>query len=123
MIIKTSTFPHGPAKYADQDTIVQRLQVVSGRLQFVDDYVGALVDNDEYFVPERAIEPSKPRTGDAILTWMEENGIDAEFYYDVDMLCESVVLSNKHGQDLVTYPYGEGCLREACEFLMDQENI
>ncbi len=121
MIIKTATYPYGPAKHLDGDTLVQRLQVVAGQQRFVDDYVGALCDGDEYWISERVPDKPKKRTGDQILTWMEESGIDAEFYYDVDMRCESVVLSNKHAQDLVTYPYGTGCLREAAEFVMDQE--
>ena len=52
---------------------------------------------------------------------MEENGIDPEFQYDVDMRPESVILYSKHGQSLVTYPYDKGCLREAAEFVMDQK--
>jgi uncharacterized protein RhaS with RHS repeats len=65
-------------------------------------------------------EPKK-RTGDQILTWLEDNGVDMEFDYDINMSTESLVLSGKHGQTLVTYPYGKGCVREACEFVMDQE--
>ena len=52
---------------------------------------------------------------------MTENFIDAEYEYNTDMMPEAVVLYNKHGQTLVTYPYGEACVREACEFVMDQE--
>ena len=121
MIIKTATYPYGPAKHLDADTLVQRLQVVAGQQRFVDDYVGALCDGDEYWISERVPDKPKKRTGDQILTWLEENGIDPEFQYDVDMRCESVILYNKHGQSLVTYPYGTGCLREACEFVMDQQ--
>jgi hypothetical protein len=122
MIIKTSTYPLGPANHMDSDTIVQRLQEVSGQQRFVDDYVGALCDGDEYWISGRVPDKPKKRTGDQILAWIEDRGIDAEFDYDVDMRCESVILYSKHGQPLVTYPYGEGCVREACEFLMDQED-
>ncbi len=121
MIIKTATYPYGPAKHMDADTLVQRLQVVSGHQRFVDDYVGSLCDGDEYWISERVPDKPKRRTGEQILTWMEENGIDPEFQYDVDMRPESVILYSKHGQSLVTYPYDKGCLREAAEFVMDQK--
>ena len=121
MIIKTATYPYGPAKHLDGDTLVQRLQVVSGQQRFVDDYVGSLCDGDEYWISERVPDKPKKRTGDQILAWMEENGIDPEFQYDVDMRPESVILYSKHGQSLVTYPYDKGCLREAAEFVMDQK--
>ena len=121
MIIKTATYPYGPAKHMDADTLVQRLQVVSGHQRFVDDYVGSLCDGDEYWISERVSDKPKKRTGDQILAWMEENGIDPEFQYDVDMRPESVILYSKHGQSLVTYPYDKGCLREAAEFVMDQK--
>jgi hypothetical protein len=121
MIIKTATYPYGPAKHMDADTLVQRLQVVSGQQRFVDDYVGSLCDGDEYWISERVSDKPKKRTGDQILAWMEENGIDPEFQYDVDMRPESVILYSKHGQSLVTYPYDKGCLREAAEFVMDQK--
>ena len=120
MIIKTATYPYGPAKHMDADTLVQRLQVVSGHQRFVDDYVGSLCDGDEYWISERVSDKPKKRTGDQILAWMEENGIDPEFQYDVDMRPESVILYSKQGQSLVTYPYDKGCLREAAEFVMDQ---
>ena len=121
MIIKTATYPYGPAKHMDADTLVQRLQVISGQQRFVDDYVGSLCDGDEYWISERVPDKPKKRTGDQILAWMEENGIDPEFQYDVDMRPESVILYSKHGQSLVTYPYDKGCLREAAEFVMDQK--
>jgi len=35
MIIRTATYPYGPANRMDGDTIVQRLQVVAGRPRFV----------------------------------------------------------------------------------------
>jgi hypothetical protein len=120
MIIKTATYPYGPAKHMDADTLVQRLQVVSGYQRFVDDYAGSLSEGEEYWIPGVHIK-SRKRTGDQILAWMEDSGIDPEFQYDVDMRPESVILYNKHGQSLVTYPYGTGCLREAAEFVMDQE--
>ena len=121
MIIKTATYPYGPAKHLDADTLVQRLQVISGQQRFVDDYVGSLCDGDEYWISERVPDKPKRRTGEQILTWMEENGIDMEFDYDVDMTFGSIVLYSKHGQSLVTYPYGKDCFREACEFVMDQQ--
>ena len=121
MIIKTATYPYGPAKHLDADTLVQRLQVISGQQRFVDDYVGSLCDGDEYWISERVSDKPKKRTGDQILAWMEENGVDPEFQYDVDMRPESVILYSKHGQSLVTYPYDKGCLREAAEFVMDQK--
>jgi len=121
MIIKTATYPYGPAKHLDGDTLVQRLQVIAGHQRFVDDYVGSLCDGDEYWISERVPDKPKKRTGDQILTWIEENGIDMEFDYDVDMAFGSIVLYNKHGQSLVTYPYGKDCFREAAEFVMDQE--
>ena len=121
MIIKTATYPYGPAKHMDADTLVQRLQVISGQQRFVDDYVGSLCDGDEYWISDRVSEKPKKRTGDQILSWLEESGIDPEFQYDVDMRPESVILYSKHGQSLVTYPYDKGCLREACEFVMDQQ--
>ena len=120
MIIKTATYPYGPAKHMDGDTLVQRLQVVSGHQRFVDDYAGSLSEGDEYWIPGVHMK-SKKRTGDQILTWLEESNIDPEFQYDVDMRPESVILYSKQGQSLVTYPYGTGCLREACEFVMDQQ--
>jgi len=120
MIIKTATYPYGPAKHLDADTLVQRLQVVAGQQRFVDDYAGSLSEGEEYWIPGVHMK-SKKRTGDQILAWMEDSGIDPEFQYDVDMRPESVILYNKHGQSLVTYPYGTGCLREAAEFVMDQE--
>jgi hypothetical protein len=121
MIIKTATYPYGPAKHMDADTLVQRLQVISGQQRFVDDYVGSLCDGDEYWISERVPDKPKKRTGDQILSWLEESGIDPEFQYDVDMRPESVILYSKHGQSLVTYPYDKGCLREAAEFVMDQK--
>jgi len=120
MIIRTSTYPYGPANKMDGNTIVQRLQVVAGRQRFVVDEVGSLCSGDEYWIPGVHMKPGR-RTGDQILSWMAGNFIDSEFEYDTDMMPESVVLYNKHGQTLVTYPYGKDCVREACEFVMDQE--
>ena len=94
---------------------------MSGRLRFVDDYAGRLYDGDEYWIPDVAYRAPKKRTADEILTWMEEEAIDTDFERDVDGCFESVSLYNQSAQKLAAYPYGERCLREACEFVMDQE--
>ena len=53
MLIKTSTYPFGPAnKLADGD-IVQRVQS-NGR--FIDAYKYELIEGDEYYVPTRRVQ-------------------------------------------------------------------
>ena len=95
--------------------------MVAGRLRFVDDYSGSLEDGDEYWIPDVAYRAPQKRTADEILTWMEEAAIDTDFERDVNGFFESVLLWNQSAQKLVSYPYGKDCLREACEFVMDQE--
>ncbi len=119
MIAKTSTYPKGQHWKLDAGDIVQRVETVAGRKRFRDCYVHELTEGDEYWMPEPSEDT--PRTGDVILSWMEENGIENNIDYDIDGKPESIELCSKVGQTLVTYPYGKGCLREACEFIMDLE--
>ena len=119
--IDIHTYPSGPAVRLYDDTLVQRLQVVAGRLRFVDDYAGSLDEGDEYWIPDLVYRAPWRRTADEILNWMEDEAIDTDFERDVDGCFKSVSLYNQSGQNLVSYPYGEYCLREACEFVMDQE--
>ena len=60
----------------DGDTLVQRLQVVAGHQRFVDDYVGALCDGDEYWIYRVPDANLRSAPGDQILTWLEESNID-----------------------------------------------
>jgi len=120
MILRTSTYPNGQHRKLDDGDIVQRVEVISGQKRLRDCYVSELCVGDEYHIPEQFKQSS--RNGDMILHWIEENMIDTALTFDVDGNPESIELSDRFGQVLCTYPYGEGCFREACEFVMDQED-
>ena len=114
-IIRTSTYPKGPAKHLEQGDIVSRM-LPNGR--FKDCYVAELEHGDEYFAAQQDI----PRSDATILAWMEENGIEIQYGMDIDG-DESIELYGTNKRDpLVKYPKGPGCLRAACEFCLDMED-
>jgi hypothetical protein len=122
MIIYTSTYPKGQHWKLEAEHVVQRIETVCGQQRLRDCYVAELCNGDEYFIPAASKETDTPRTDAMILSWMEENGIENYFHHDIDGKPESLELCNKHGHCLVKYPYGKGCLKEACEFVMDEED-
>jgi len=124
-IIFTSTYPQGQHWKLDPMDIVQVRKIISGTYRLRDCRVHELSYGDEYNILEKAEEPVKePRTGDEILAWMEGNCIEPQYIFDVDGKPEAIALWNDKGSKLTPErPYEKGCLREAAEFVMDQENV
>ena len=114
MIIKTSTFPHGPAKRQDPANVVQRI-LPNGR--FVDTYVHELMDGDEYFVPHVTCDP--------LITMIEDLKLTIERTTDVDGFeVSSTIWGGEHGEVeyFSTSQMYEGWLFDALNFIKDQED-
>lgn len=111
MIIKTSTFPHGPASYQEGDTVVQRI-LSNGR--FLDTYIHELVKGDEYFIP-------KPIVSD-FLSIIESMNLEIAYEYDVDGKAVSGVVRNEHSLDLYVQEHlYDGWLKDALLYINDME--
>ena len=76
MIIKTATYPMGPAGRMDDGDIVQR---INKRGRFVDTYIHDLIDGDEYYAPKE-----QDRTLSDMIEFIETHNISFMFEYDVD---------------------------------------
>lgn len=82
MILKTSSFPMGPAKHLGPDYMVQRM---NGRKRLVDCYVHDLTAGDEYYVPDE-----EGRQLSDFIDYIEEHNVSFYYDYDVDGNPESV---------------------------------
>ena len=114
MVIKTSTYPMGPAKHLDKEDTVQ---IVNGRGWLDFTQVGQLVKGDEYYVSNPV---DKPRTPHELLEFLEESGVEYSIDRDVDWVPQSVDFYNQHGNLLISFPYGANCLKEGINYLMDE---
>jgi len=111
----------------NKDEIVLRL---TERGSINDCYVGDLSDGDLYC--QRLQTKLQKRTASDILKFIAEREICISYEFGVD-LCEHswsgnayavIKLSDGSGQSLTKYPYDNAsALREAVEFVMDQEEL
>ena len=117
MIIRTSTFPNGPAKHMDANDVVQKLQS-NGR--FKDIYVGALAVGDEYYAPSPT---SKPRTNADRWAYMVDNKIEFIHQFDVDgkLDCIDIYSGTFDGTVIVQDQDALKSLSEAIDYLMDMD--
>ena len=108
-----------------QDVIVSRLQP-NGR--FVDTYVADLVDGDRFFVPQNSLPP---RASGDILSWIGDNKIQWEWdigFPHLDPSEQHRIEINKNGLNVLfvhSYSHDDHALalREAVEYVMDQEEL
>ncbi len=119
MIIKTSTFPNGPAKHLDAGDIVQELLENN---RFRDIFVGELAVGDEYYAPNPT---SKPRTNSDRWDYMVDNKIEFIHQYDVDgkLDCIDIYSGTFDGTVIVQEQYSLKTLSEAIDYLMDMDEI
>ena len=117
MILRTSTFPNGPAKHMDANDVVQELQT-NGR--FKDSYVGALAVGDEYYAPN---PKPKPRTNADRWEFMVDNKIEFIHQYDVDgkLDCIDIYSGTFDGTVIVQEQDALKTLSEAIDYLMDMD--
>jgi hypothetical protein len=116
MILRTSTFPKGPAKHLDEGDLVQ---VINQRGLFKDCYKANLEDGDEYLVPEE-LEPS-PRTAQELLDYIETNCLEIETFNDVDGRPFEVAVHDMWASELWRSDYYVGWLTETINYIMDQD--
>lgn len=106
-----------------QDVIVSRLQP-NGR--FVDTYVADLVDGDQFHVPTNELPP---RSADIVLKFIGDNKLNWEWERGFPEHDEPhIVEIMRDGLNvLIRFPYKHedhtGALREALEYVMDQEEL
>jgi hypothetical protein len=102
------TYPDGDALFMNKDEIVLRL---TGRGSVNDCYAGDLLDGDQYC--QRLQTKLQKRTSADILNF-------TGYVDDLDV----IELRSSNGSPLVTYPNDNAmALREAVEFVMDQEEL
>lgn len=116
MLIKTSTYPFGPASRLPDDTIVQRLQS-NGR--FIDAYKHELIEGDEYYAPYKKVTIN-------LVQYMEENRLSVFYEYDADNnMVRARILRDGAYEVFDTNQGGfgihKGWLTEALLYLRDQE--
>jgi hypothetical protein len=116
MLIKTSTYPLGPANKLSDDTTVQRL-LSNGR--FIDAYRGELIEGDEYYVPHRKGTVN-------LIQYMEDNRLSVYYEYDVDNIVVRARILQDGAYELFDTSQGgagvhKGWLTEALLYLRDQE--
>lgn len=121
------TYPDGDADFMNKDEIVLRL---TNRGSLTDCYVGELSDGDKYC--QRIQTKLNRRTAAHILNFIAEQEICISYEFGKE-LCSSTWSGNDYaliritdasGMVLVKYPYdNEFSLREAIEFVMDQEEL
>lgn len=108
-----------------QDVIVSRLQP-NGR--FVDTYVADLVDGDRFLVPQNELPP---RSAEDIISWIGKNKIQWEWdrgYPHIDPNEMHRIEINKEAITVLfihSYSHDDHALalREAVEYVMDQEEL
>lgn len=116
MLIKTSTYPFGPANKLSDDAIVQRVQS-NGR--FIDAYKYELIEGDEYYAPYKKGTVN-------LVQYMEENRLSVFYEYNVDNdVIRARILRDGAYEVFDTNQGGfgihEGWLTEALLYLRDQE--
>lgn len=116
MLIKTSTYPFGPASRLPDDTIVQRVQS-NGR--FIDAYRGELIEGDEYYAPYK-------KGAINLVQYMEDNRLSVFYEYDVDNIMVRAKILKDGAYEVFDTSQGgfgvpKGWLTEALLYLRDQE--
>lgn len=120
------TYPAGEAEFMNKDEVVLRL---TERGAVNDCYVGDLYDGDKYC--KRIQTKLKGRSAASILEFLSDRSISISYQFSNDLADtwssnESAVvdLRSQGGTLLTRYPY-DNCnsLREAVEFVMDQEEL
>ena len=117
MLIKTSTYPLGPANKLSDDTIVQRL-LSNGR--FIDTRKGELIEGDEYHVPRK-------RGSVNLIQYMEDNRLSVFYEYDVDNIVVRARILKDGAYEVFDTNQGgagihKGWLTEALLYLRDQRD-
>jgi hypothetical protein len=117
MLIKTSTYPFGPANKLPDDTIVQRVQF-NGR--FIDAYKGELIEGDEYYAPYKKGSVN-------LVQYMEGERLSISYEYDIDnILIRARILRDGAYEVFDTSQGGaglhKGWLTEALLYLRDQKD-
>ena len=117
MLIKTSTYPLGPANKLSDDTIVQRL-LSNGR--FIDTRKGELIEGDEYHVPRK-------RGSVNLIQYMEDNRLSVFYEYDVDNIVVRARILKDGAYEVFDTNQGgagihKGWLTEALLYLRDQKD-
>ena len=118
MLIKTSTYPLGPANKLSDDTIVQRL-LSNGR--FIDTRKGELIEGDEYYVPYKKGSVN-------LIQYMEDNRLSVFYEYDVDNIVVRARILKDGAYELFDTSQGgagvhRGWLTGALMYLRDQEDV
>ena len=118
-IIKTSTYPNGPAKHLDLNDVVQLL-LSNGR--FKDSYVGELTEGDEYYAPSPR---EKPRTDADRWAYMVEHKLEFIHQHDLDGKIDFIdVDSGVLGRGvLVQGMTSLKTVEEAIDYLMDMDTL
>lgn len=116
MLIKTSTYPFGPASRLPDDCIVQRVQS-NGR--FIDAYRWELIEGDEYYAPNKKGSVN-------LVQYMEDNLLSVFYEYDVDNIAIRARILQDGAYELFDTSQGgtgvhKGWLTEALLYLRDQE--
>jgi hypothetical protein len=115
--VQFHTYPDGDAEFMNKDEIVLRL---TDRGSINDCYVGDLCDGDQYC--QRLQTKLQKRTASDILNFIADREICISYEFGSDY--EFIKLSDASGQSLTKYPYDNAsALREAVEFVMDQEEL
>lgn len=121
------TYPDGEAEFMNKDEIVLRL---TDRGSINDCYVGDLSDGDQYC--QRLQTKLQKRTASDILNFIADREICISYEFGCDLRDFSwsgndyavIKISDGSGQSLAKYPYDNAsALREAVEFVMDQEEL
>jgi len=103
----------------NKDEIVLRL---TGRGSINDCYVGDLSDGDQYC--QRLQTKLQKRTASDILNFIADREICISYHTWSGNDYAIIKLSDASGQSLTKYPYDNAsALREAVEFVMDQEEL
>ena len=125
--VKFHTYPDGEAEFMNKDEIVLRL---TGRGSINDCYVGDLSDGDQYC--QRLQTKLQKRTASDILNFIADREICISYEFGSGLCGHTwsgndyaiIKLSDASGQSLTKYPYDNAsALREAVEFVMDQEEL
>lgn len=120
------TYPDGEALFMNKDEIVLRLTAMGA---VNDCYVGDLYDGDQYC--KRIQTKLKGRSAASILQFVSDRAISISYQFSADLAdtwsgteCAVVDLRSQDGTLLTRYPYdNSNALREAIEFVMDQEEL
>lgn len=117
MLIKTSTYPFGPANKLPDDTIVQRVQS-NGR--FIDAYRYELIEGDEYYVPHKKGSVN-------LVQYMEDERLSVFYDYNANNIAKRARILQDGAYEVFDTNQSEagihkGWLTEALLYLRDQED-